>query len=71
MPADALAIEAGKTYLYTVMDGKAKRVEVQPGLDDGTRVEIIKGLSGNESVITTGKNAVSDGAPVRVSEASS
>jgi RND family efflux transporter MFP subunit len=68
VPAEALVIEAGKTYLYTVVDGRAKRVEVQTGLDDGIRVEVVNGLSGSEPVIITGKNAVSDGAPVKVSE---
>jgi RND family efflux transporter MFP subunit len=68
VPAGALAIEAGKTYVFTVVDGRAKRVEVHTGLDDGIRVEVINGLSGNEPVIITGKNAVSDGAPVKVSE---
>ncbi len=68
VPAGALLIEGGKTYVYTVADGRAKRVEVKTGLDDGIRVEIIKGLSGNEPVIVAGKTAVSNGAPVKVSE---
>jgi RND family efflux transporter MFP subunit len=68
VPAGALFIEGGKTCVYTVADGKAKRVEVETGLDDGIRVEITKGLSGHEPVIVTGKSAVRDGAPVKVSD---
>ncbi len=67
VPAGALLIEGGKTYVYTVADGRAKRVEVKTGLDDGIRAEIISGLNGNEPVIVTGKTAVSDGASVKVS----
>jgi len=67
----ALLLEEGKSYVFTVVDGKAKRVPVRTGFDDGIRVEIIEGLTGNEPVIVTGKSAVQDGAPVRVSTAPS
>lgn len=71
VPASALIIEGDKSYVYTVADGKARRVEVQCGADDGIRVEVTGGLTGAEPVITTGKNAVKDGSPVKVSQTSS
>lgn len=71
VPASALIAEGNKLSIFTVVDGKARRVEVQTGFDDGTRVEITKGLTGNEPVITTGKSAVKDGMPVNVSPSSS
>ncbi len=67
VPPGALLLEGGKTYVFTVVDGKAKRVPVRTGFDDGIRVEITEGLTGNEPVIVTGKSAVQDGAPVKVS----
>ena len=71
VPPGALLLEGGKTYVFTVVDGKAKRVPVRTGFDDGIRVEITEGLTGNEPVIVTGKSAVQDGAPVKVSTAPS
>ncbi len=71
VPPGALLLEGEKTYVFTVVDGKAKRVPVRTGFDDGIRVEITEGLTGNEPVIVTGKSAVQDGAPVRVSTAPS
>lgn len=71
VPASALIIEGEKSYVYTVADGKARRVEVRIGSDDGIRVEITKGLTGSEPVVTSGKNSVKDGTPVKVSTAAS
>jgi RND family efflux transporter MFP subunit len=65
LPAPALATEKGKTFVYVVEDGKARRVEVTTGIDDSIRVEITKGLQGNEEVIVAGGSAVTDGGAVR------
>ena len=70
LPANALISEAGKSYVYAVVDGKAKRVEVKTGLDDGIRVECTEGLTGNEQIIVSGKSGIKDGIPVKVAESS-
>jgi RND family efflux transporter MFP subunit len=70
VPAGALIAEGGKISIYTVADGKAKRLEIETGLDDGVRVEITRGLTGKDAVIITGKNAVRDGRPVKIVQAS-
>ena len=66
VPASAIVTESGKTYVYTVTDGRAKRVEVQTGFDDGINIEITDGLTGDERVITSGTSGVKDGAPAKV-----
>lgn len=71
VPPSALFFEGGKSYVFTVLDGRAKRVAVRTGFDDGIHVEITEGLAGREQIIVTGKNAVKDGAPVRVSPTTS
>jgi membrane fusion protein (multidrug efflux system) len=68
VPAGVLIVEGGKTYVYTVVDGKATRVEVKTGLDDGIRVEVTQGLTGNELIIVTGQSAVRDGLLVKGSD---
>ena len=66
VPASAIISEGGKKYVYTVEDGRAKRVAVQTGFDDGINIEITDGLNGNEKVITSGTSGVKDGAPAKV-----
>jgi hypothetical protein len=37
--------------VYTVKDGKAQPVDVQVGITDGSRTEIIAGLNENDPVV--------------------
>jgi membrane fusion protein (multidrug efflux system) len=66
VPANALINESGRSYVYAVIDGKAKRIEVRTGLDDGIRVECTEGLTGNEQIIVSGTSGIKDGLPVKV-----
>jgi HlyD family secretion protein len=68
LPATCLVGEAkdGKADVFVVKDGKAKKVQVEIGADDGLRVEIMSGLTPEDEVIVT-TGSVSEGAPVRAS----
>lgn len=68
VPAGAILFEGGKAYVYSVVDGKARQAPVRTGVDDGIRVEINEGLTGNEPVIIAGKDAVKEGTPVRIAK---
>lgn len=57
--------EQGKTSVYVVESGKAKKVPVKLGVDDGVWLEVAKGLSGEERVIVVGKTGLTDGQPVQ------
>jgi hypothetical protein len=52
-----------------VQDGKARKVALQTGLDDGIRVEVIGGLSALDAVVLSGAQALTDGQPCRPVEA--
>lgn len=65
LPAAALVVQQGKTFVYIIQDGHVRRGEVTTGIDDGIRVEIVKGLQGNEEVVVAGASAVNDGSAVR------
>jgi membrane fusion protein, multidrug efflux system len=65
IPMDAVSRLEDSQYIYVVRDGKAQRVSVETGLRDEHRVEITKGLNGNEQVIVSGKDLVHDGMPVQ------
>jgi RND family efflux transporter MFP subunit len=68
VPSAALMRRGSKVYVFCVANvqgaqrrGVLKRVEVQLGLDDGKRVEIHGGLSGQELVIAKGNGVLRDG----------
>ena len=68
VPVDALVVEKAKTSVFTLADGKAKKVPVKVGFEDSKSVEILDGVTANEKVILTGKLMLNDGQPVKVTE---
>lgn len=68
LPAEALVTEKKKNFVFCFRDGKAVRVPVKIGFDDGVSVEVLEGLKLNESVIATGKQAITDGQSVNATE---
>ncbi len=65
IPIDAVSRLEEAQYVFVVRDGKAHRVNVEIGARKENRVEIVKGLSGDEAVIVSGKDLVHDGTPVQ------
>jgi RND family efflux transporter MFP subunit len=70
VPSSALVRVGDKVEVYHVADaageprrGVVKRAEVELGLDDGKRVEIRRGLKGQELVIVKGNGVVRVGDP--------
>jgi membrane fusion protein (multidrug efflux system) len=64
IPAEALITEKGKASVFSVVNGKAKKLAVKTGFDDGIDVEILDGLAADQPVILAGKQLVSDGQAV-------
>ena len=69
IPAEALVTEKNKNSLFVVRDGKAQKVSVTTGFDDGVNVEILKGCAAGDAVIVAGKQSVTDGQKVQATEA--
>lgn len=65
IPADALRVDGETPFVYCVVDGVAKRFNVTTSLGDGTVVEVLDGLDGNENVVVTGRRPIVDGTPVK------
>lgn len=55
----------GKLFVWTVVEGKARRCNVTVGKTIGNRIEVLSGLTAGDSVITEGYQKVSEGSPVR------
>ena len=68
LPMDTLLMEKAGASVFTVVDNKAKKKPVKLGFNDGSRAEILDGVTGSEPVILVGKQPLSDGRPVRISE---
>jgi hypothetical protein len=68
VPSTAIVEENGQPRCVVVADGKAARRPVVLGLNDGTRAEVVSGLSADESVVKANATSLSDGQPVQVAE---
>jgi HlyD family secretion protein len=55
----------GAGSVYVVKDGKAHKVNVQVGIDNGVETEILKGLSTEDLVVTSYNGSIEDGTPVK------
>jgi len=69
VPAAALVPGKGQDYVFTVADGRAKRVAVKAGFRDDASVEILEGLAVDQTVVLAGSNPPADGQSVTVVEA--
>ena len=68
LPTSALLVGSSKPAVMIVKDGKAHSQEVDLGCNDGVRIQINRGLTGDEQVITDGKNSVREGQPVEIAK---
>lgn len=67
VPEEALVPAPGNVqFVYRVVDDKAQRVEVTTGARHGTHVEVVRGLTPGDIVVTAGQLKLRDGAPVQV-----
>lgn len=66
VPRVALVEGSGESAVFVVEDGKAVRRVLQLGHVNGEFAEVLTGLEIGEQVITRGRVAVRDGAPVEV-----
>lgn len=68
VPEDALVREDSFSYVYTVGDSQADKVNVKTGIIQDNDVEILEGLEGLERVIVFGHRGLKDKAKVNVIE---
>ncbi|MCG2593268.1 efflux RND transporter periplasmic adaptor subunit [Ramlibacter sp. XY19] len=73
IPEEAIVPQGGRQYVYKLVDGPdqdtriAQRVEVQVGIRQPGKVEIVSGLQPGDLVVTAGQQRIQkDGTPVRV-----
>jgi membrane fusion protein (multidrug efflux system) len=66
VPVEAIAMEKTAAFVFTQANGKAKKLPVKLGFNDGTKVEISEGLPEDAAVLLIGKTVLTDGQVVTV-----
>ncbi len=67
LPVNALIFRAAGLQVATVDSGnKVKLVSITPGRDFGSEIEVVSGLSGQESVIVSPPDSIIDGEQVKI-----
>jgi RND family efflux transporter MFP subunit len=66
VPVAAVADHAGTSVVTVVRDGKAHEIEVKLGLKTEDHVQIVRGFSAGEWVVTEGGYGLPDNCPVRI-----
>lgn len=66
IPYDAVYYDGTQAYVYTVVDGKAKKTNVTTGLYDIEQIVITEGLTKEDTIITTWSAQLRDGVEVSV-----
>jgi RND family efflux transporter MFP subunit len=66
LPVDTLLFRKEGLRVAIVKDGKAELIPVTPGRDFGNTIEIIAGLQGNESVISSPPDSIVAGEKVQI-----
>lgn len=66
LPRKAVIEKENETYVYVVKNGKAKKVNVELGIEAEDTIEIKSGLQKGDDVVTKGQTYLSDGEEVNV-----
>jgi membrane fusion protein (multidrug efflux system) len=64
LPEQALVPQGEEQYVFRVVDGKAARTKVELGQRRDGKVEVVRGLSPGETIVTAGQLKLRDGTPV-------
>jgi RND family efflux transporter MFP subunit len=66
VPKGAIRTDAGNSYVFLVRDGKVERRAVSVGIDRGTDVAILAGVSPGDSLVVKGPESLRDGDKVEI-----
>jgi membrane fusion protein (multidrug efflux system) len=69
VPVEAVLVNAGKSFVFVVLDGQVARREVETGFEQDGRVWVRAGLQAEEQVVVGGIERVADGRKVRAADA--
>ena len=70
VPRSAVLYSGNRPYVFLAGKGHARQAWVQPGQDDGRRIEIVSGLKDGDQVVVEGNYELEDNMPIRLAAAS-
>jgi multidrug efflux pump subunit AcrA (membrane-fusion protein) len=68
VPTNTLLFRAEGLRVAVVRDGLAKLVPITIGHDYGSSVEVLSGLTAEDSVVLDPSDSIMDGSPVKIAE---
>ncbi len=68
IPVEGLVMEKTTAVAFIYKDGKAKRVVLKTGFNDGKNVEVLEGIGADDQILLVGTTAMTDGQTVSVKE---
>ncbi len=68
LPVETLIFRSEGLTVSKVVDGRAVMVKVDPGRDFGDRIEIVRGLSGDEQVIVSPPDSLTAGEAIQIAK---
>ncbi|HVO90655.1 MAG TPA: efflux RND transporter periplasmic adaptor subunit [Casimicrobiaceae bacterium] len=71
IPEQAIVPQGDDQYVFRIVDGKALRAKVEVGQRRDAKVEVVKGLSADDVVVTAGQLKLRDGVNVAIAGAAS
>ena len=66
VPKRAIVRQGDQAYVFVIKGGSVERREVQVGMDDGERIEVISGLKSGEQVVVKGQAYLKEGQKVDI-----
>jgi RND family efflux transporter MFP subunit len=69
IPSSSFVFDADGTHAWVVENGRAHKKEVAVGIDFGTALEVVRGLQGDEDVITNPGERLAENVEVAATEA--
>jgi len=68
LPVETLILEKARTSVFTLADGRAKKVPVKVGFEDGKSFEVLDGVTPDTLVLLPGRLLLTDGQAVNRAE---
>lgn len=68
VPMDDILQTPEGHFVFLVQDGKARRRQIELGIVEGKKAEVLSGLQPGDMVVTAGSHRLQDGTPIEVSE---
>ena len=68
IPRSAVFEVEGRPHVYVVVEGKARRAEVELGLEGAERVELKSGVGPDDAIVVEGNAGITEGMPLEAAD---